>query len=277
MTVYADVLIFINGVITYFLLLCVCSFFKFRPKTWRLILGATLGGISALTCFLPDLNFFTGLLVRTAVCAIIVFSVFSFKNKIRFLKFTLAFLTVTYIFGGAMLSLTELFKIKSVICKNGVCYFDIEPLFLIVSSGAIYLFMRFLMLFKRKTADEREVYTCIVEQDGVTVGFRGINDTGNSLCDPYFGSPVAIVEKKVLQPILDLNPKTYLIPVKSVADCSTIYAFRPTAFYIEKDGKKHKINDITVGVSDMKIHSQYSGILSPEITDIGEKTLCLTR
>ena len=43
MTVYADVLVFLNGVITYFLLLCVCAFFKFRPKTYRLILGAVLG------------------------------------------------------------------------------------------------------------------------------------------------------------------------------------------------------------------------------------------
>ena len=277
MTVYADVLVFLNGVITYFLLLCVCAFLKFRPKTYRLILGAILGGISALTIFLPDLNVFVGLFTRITVCLIIVLTAFSFKNKIRFLKYTLAFLTITYIFGGATLALTELFNIKSVMCVNGVCYFDIEPMFLILSSGAIYLFLRFLLLFKRKSADEQAIYNCIVEYNGVTVGFRGINDTGNSLCDPYFGSPVAIVEKKILQPILELEPKTYLIPIKSVATNSTIYSFRPSAFYIEKDQKKIKIKDITIGICETKINNQYSAILSPEITEIGEEQLCLTR
>lgn len=277
MTVYADVLVFLNGVITYFLLLCVCAFFKFRPKTYRLILGAILGGISALTIFLPDLNVFVGLFTRITVCLIIILTAFSFKNKIRFLKYTLAFLTITYIFGGATLALTELFNIKSVMCVNGVCYFDIEPMFLILSSGAIYLFLRFLLLFKRKSADEQAIYNCIVEYNGVTVGFRGINDTGNSLCDPYFGSPVAIIEKKILQPILELEPKTYLIPIKSVATNSTIYSFRPSAFYIEKDQKKIKIKDITIGICENKIHNQYSAILSPEITEIGEEQLCLTR
>lgn len=277
MTVYADVLVFLNGVITYFLLLCVCAFFKFRPKTYRLILGAVLGGISALTVFLPDLNAFTGIVVRITACVIIVFATFSFKNIVRFLKYTLAFLTVTYIFGGATLALTELFNIKSVMCINGVCYFDIEPLFLILSSGVIYLFIRFLLLFKRKTADEQAIYNCIVEKDGVTVGFMGINDTGNSLCDPYFGSPVAIIEKKILQPILEIQPKTYLIPIKSVAASSTIYCFRPSAFYIEKDQKKIKIKDITIGICETKIHNRFSAILSPEITEIGEEQLCLTR
>ena len=277
MTVYADVLVFLNGVITYFLLLCVCAFFKFRPKTYRLILGAVLGGISALTVFLPDLNAFAGIFTRITACVIIIFATFSIKNRVRFLKYTLAFLTVTYIFGGATLALTELFNIKSIMCINGVCYFDIEPLFLILSSGAIYLFIRFLLLFKRKTADEQTIYNCIIEKDGVTVGFRGINDTGNSLCDPYFGSPVAIVEKSILQPVLELEPKTYLIPIKSVAVNSTIYCFRPSAFYIEKSDKSIKINDITIGICETKIHNQYNAILSPEITETGEEQLCLTR
>ncbi len=277
MVVYADVLIFLNGVITYFLLLCVCAFFGFRPKTYRLILGAILGGISALTIFLPEQNFFIGLLIRVAVCSGIVLAVFSFKNKIRFLKISLAFLTVTYIFGGGILALIELTNTTSAVYTNGVAYFDIEPLFLILSSGAIYLFIRFLLLFKKQTTDEQLVYTCTVEYDSISLSFQGVNDTGNSLSDPYFGSPVAIVEKSVLQPILALNPKTYLIPIKSVVADGTIFAFRPSAFYIEKNGKKHEKNDITIGISETKIHNQFEGILSPEITDIGEDQLCLTR
>ena len=275
--VYADVLIFLNGIITYFLLLCVCAFFKFRPKTYRLILGALSGGMSALTIFLPSLNFFMELLIRTAVCAIIVFITFSFKNKIRFLKYSLAFLTVTYIFGGAMLAIFEIASPSSLLIANGVTYFDIEPMMLILSTAVIYLFIRFLMLFKKNTTDEEIICNCIIEYDGIRIAFQGVNDTGNSLTDPYFGSKVVIIEKSVLKPILELNPKTYLIPIKSVVADGMIFAFRPSAFFIEKNGKNIRKNDITVAISETKLHKQYNGILSPEIIDIGEEELCLTK
>ena len=276
MVVYTDVLIFLNGIITYFLLLCVCSFFKFRPKTYRLIIGALIGGFSALTIFLPR-NLIFGIFVRVAICTIIILSTFSYHNKIRFLKFSLAFLTVTYIFGGGVMALIELTNTPSAVYKNGVAYFDIEPLFLIISSGLIYLFIRFLLLFKKQTPSENEIFDCTVEFENVKVSFLAINDTGNSLVDPYFNNPVVLIEEKTLKPILSLSPKTYLIPLKSVIADGTIFAFRPTAFFIEKDGRRYRKNDVTIGIAKTKLHNSFDGILSPQIIEIGEENLCLTK
>lgn len=275
MIVYADVLIFINGVITYFLLLGVCAFFKFRPKTYRLIFGAFAGGISALIIFLPPLMFVVQVLLRATVCAGIVLITFSYKNRIRFIKFSLAFLTVTYIFGGAMLAICEILKPQSLYFANGVAYFDISPLVLILSSGAIYLFIRFLMLFKKNSTEEQLVYECFVEFSGVKVKFLGVNDTANSLKDPYFCSAAVIVEESVLKPILECEPKTYLIPVKSIATKGLICAFRPDAFFIVHDKKTVRIKDVTVCIAKTPLHKEYNGILSPEIISIGEDELCL--
>ncbi|MBQ5590306.1 MAG: sigma-E processing peptidase SpoIIGA [Clostridia bacterium] len=274
MTVYIDVLVFVNSLITYFLLLSVCCVFKFRPKTYRLIIGAVLGGLSALTIFIEKMSFITEILIRLMVCAVIVFSSFSYKNKIRFLKLTFSFFAVTYIFAGVVLAVCEIFEPKTVVFANGITYFNISPLILILTCGAAYVFIRILMLFKKNTASEQLIFECFVEFEGVCIKFLGINDTGNSLCDPYFNSAAVIVEKSVLEPILMLEPKKYLIPVSSVAGETTLFAFRPSAFYIYINGKRHLKKDVTICISDKKLHNQYNGILSSQIIETGEE-LCL--
>ncbi|MGN0174212.1 MAG: sigma-E processing peptidase SpoIIGA [Acutalibacteraceae bacterium] len=276
MIVYADVLIFLNSIITYFLLLGVCAFFKFRPKTFRLILGALFGGVCALVIFLPDLGVIYELLLRFVICTLTVLITFSFKNRIRFIKYSLAFLTITYVFGGAMLALFSMIKPRSMIIANGVTYFNISPLVLILSTAGCYLFIRLLLLFKKSTVNEQLIYNCKLEFKGARVTFQAINDTGNALCDPYFSSPVVIVEKQVLEPILALEPKTYLIPVKSVANSSVLYAFRPDGFWIDFAEKQRKISDITIAICETKIHKQFSGILPTKIIDFTEEQLCLS-
>lgn len=276
MIVYADILIFLNSVITYFLLLGVCAFFKNRPKTYRLILGALFGGFSALVIFLPDLYFIGELLLRVVICTTTVLIAFSYKNKIRFIKYSLAFLTITYIFGGAMMALWGVFHPKSMLTANGVTYFNISPIILILSTALIYLFIRLLMFFKASSKPEKLIYDCIVEYSGTTACFQAINDTGNLLCDPYFNFPVVIVEKDVLSPILALSPKTYLIPVKSVAKQGLLYAFRPNSFYISINGKRRKTENVTIAISENKIHKQFNGILPSKIINFTEEELCLS-
>jgi len=268
--VYADILIFLNGIVTYFLLICVCAIFKFRPKTYRLILGAVFGGVSALIIFLPKMIFITEIALRMIICAVQVLITFSYKNKIRFLKLSLSLVCVTYIFGGGVLSILEIFNLKNVVFLNGVAYFNISPLILIISTTIIYLFIKLLLLFKKGTTKEAEIYNCFVEYEGVSISFLGVNDTGNSLLDPYFNCPVAIIEKDILKPILDINPKTYLIPISSVLGNGTIFAFRPTLFKCRHNNKFITIPEITIGICEQKLHNQYGAILSPEIIEFKE-------
>lgn len=276
MIVYADLLSFTNSIVTYFLLLGVCAVFKFRPKTYRLILGALFGGLCSLTIFLPEMNFFFEVLLRIVICSLQVLITFSFKNKIRFLKLAACLLTITYIFGGAILSVLEIFETNNIFYYNGVAYFNISPMMLILSTCAIYLFIKLLTLFKKGTTNECEIFNCTIEFNGVNVNFLGVNDTGNSLLDPYFARPVAIVEKEILKPILDLNPKTYLIPLSSVLGEGTIFAFKPTSFKLMQQGKFQVIDEITIGICEQKLHNQYGGILSPEIIKQKEQILCFS-
>lgn len=110
------------------------------------------------------------------------------------------------------------------------------------------------------------------------MAFFAVNDTGNNLCDPYFGSPVAIVEKTVLKDISETFSNNYLIPIKSVGTDSVVFAFRPDGFFIKINQARQKIENVTVAVSEKRLSKQYSGIISPKILQyVKEDELCLTR
>ncbi len=235
-----------------------------------MILGAIFGGFTALTIFLPKMFFIVAILVRIIICLLIVLITFSYKNKIRFLKLSLSLICITYIFGGGVLSVLEIFNLKNVIYLNGVAYFNISPLILIFSTAIIYLFIKLLLLFKKGATKEAEIFSCIVEFEGTSVAFSGVNDTGNSLLDPYFNCPVAIIEKEILKPILELNPKTYLIPITTISGNGTIFAFKPTLFKYLNNNKFITIPEITIGICEQKLHNQYGAILSPEIIEFKE-------
>ena len=271
MIVYIDVLMFINGIITYFLLLVVCSVFSFRPKTYRMILGAILGAIQSLIIFLPDLSVILQILIRIVFCGSITLVTFSFKNILRFLKISGAFLVVTYIFAGAMLAIFEIIKPNILLVANGVTYFDISPLVIIILTTLIYLFLKLLLLFKNNTKEEQSIYECIIKHSGIEVKFLGFCDTGNSLKDPYNNFPVAFVEKKVLLPILELNVKSYPIPVDVINHSGLAFAFKPDGFFVVIENKRKKINCISVAISDNSFGTQFNGILSPLIINSTEE------
>lgn len=276
MTVYADVLVFINAIVSYFLILSVCAIFKIRPKTYRMLFGAVFGGMSAIVIFLPKMFFVWELVIKSTICVVQILITFSFKNKIRFAKLFLTLITVTYIFSGVVLSIIEISNTQLFIYQNGMAYFDISPMMLIISTAIVYFFIRVLLLFKKGAQNEEIIYECEVELYGIKVVFSGINDTGNSLLDPYFNTPVVIVEKEILEPILEFNPKTYLIPIKSIVADGVIFAFKPNSFRYLKDDKYIEIKQVTIGIANSKIHSQYSAILSPEIFELTEEEPCFS-
>ena len=120
------------------------------------------------------------------------------------------------------------------------------------------------------------IYECEIIYKDVNIKVNTINDTGNHVQDPYFGSPVAIVEKTRLQKIFLCKPKTYLIPIKSVGKNDMLYAFRPDGFYIVNGQKRQKIDGITVAVAEKTLGKQYGGIISPKILEyVKEDELCL--
>lgn len=275
MIVYADVLIFLNTIVTYFLLLAVCAVFKKRVKNFRLVLGALFGGISSLVIFLPPMNSLLQFFVKLFILTVLTAVTFSFKNRIFFLKRCGVFLAVTYVFGGVVLAIINVLDLKNCVVLNGVVYFDISPMVLVMSTAFFYLLVNVFYKFKSKTVEEKLIFECEIVYKNIAVKVNAINDTGNSATDPYFDLPVAIVEKEKLQKILLCKPKTYLIPIKSVTKSGVLNAFRPDGFYINIENKRKRVDGICIGIFENKLAKQFGAIISPKILEEAkEDELC---
>ena len=98
MVIYADVLLFLNTVVTYFLLLSVCAVAHVHRRFWRLLLGSVAGGISAFAVLLPDLGLFA-VPFKFAIAAVIVLITFSYHSAKRFFKLTALFFAVSFLYS----------------------------------------------------------------------------------------------------------------------------------------------------------------------------------
>lgn len=102
---------------------------------------------------------------------------------------------MSFLFAGLMLALSRLLAPAGMIFYNGVVYFDISVLALILSTTAAYLL---LLLFERLFAgrvDERRLYEITVTAGGRAVSCKGLADTGSDLREPFSGAPVIVCDR----------------------------------------------------------------------------------
>lgn len=107
---------------------------------------------------------------------------------------------MSFLFAGLMLALSRLLAPAGMIFYNGVVYFDISVLALILSTTAAYLL---LLLFERLFAgrvDERRLYEITVTAGGRAVSCKGLADTGSDLREPFSGAPVIVCDRTLAEP-----------------------------------------------------------------------------
>lgn len=67
-TVYIDVLVLLNSVISLFLILITSLLLRCSPSSLRTAAGTFLGGAYSLLIFAPDMGVFVSLLVKILLC-----------------------------------------------------------------------------------------------------------------------------------------------------------------------------------------------------------------
>ena len=225
LVVYADVLIFLNLIINYFLLLTVSKIIRKECKMIRIILSAFSGAVASLYIFLPPLSFWLEGLLKTAVCVIMCIIAFGFKDFRVFIKNVLLLFIVTLGFGGAMYGVWLLFKPRGMVINNSVVYFDISVISLIAFSVIGYvLFSVFFKIFSRSSplAKECEITVFL---DGKSLNFSGIVDTGNSIEDVFSQGEIIICDETVKAKLFsceDIKGNAALKTRYRLLPCSTI-------------------------------------------------------
>ena len=223
--VYVDVLIVLNTLVNYFILLGVRKITRAHTVRWRIALGALTAGFSSLLIFIEDYEILMTLLkILTAVITVAI--TFSIKPYKQFFKVVFLLFAITLIFGGFVLAFYIFFDKDIMLYSNGIVYFDVSMTFLIICAVISYLIITVISKILDKKAPSNKEYIINIQNNGHSVTSTALMDTGNSLCDPFSGYPVIMVDKSIFMQLFN-DEKIRLIPVSTINGDSIIRAFRP--------------------------------------------------
>ncbi len=259
-TIYVDILFIVNLYVDYFILLSVKQYFQLRVKTVRLLFGALLGAsfsLLSLLSFLEIVNYILALLFGV----IITLATFYPMNKKMLLKCYCGFLSLSFGFSGMVLLLSQITSNAVVI--GGKPYFQISPLLLFLFTILSYLCSGLLAKFHGKWENRLDYCKIIIEGADQQVELFAKIDTGNSLKEPFSGTPVIVAEKEELSKITDDKDMYRLIPYNSLGGSGLLPAFKPKNIYIKKSGKTL---ECYVAIYDGKLSTgSYNCIICPEL------------
>lgn len=266
--VYADVLIFLNLLVNYFLLCVSGKILNCNAKTLRIILSALLGGISSLYIFFPRLNIFTETLLKIATCSLMVLVCFGFKNIKSFLKSIGVLFLVTAAYGGIMFAFWILFCPKGMVINNSVVYFNISPLILIVCTVVGYIFFSIISPIFTQVSKFAKHCSITVFANGKSVRLDAIIDTGNSIEDIFSNSQIIIADRQkvnFLFETLDNNNSRYrLLPCTTISGSDVLEGFRCDSAVILNNNKQTVLQKPILAISKTKLNDGYNAIINPK-------------
>ena len=281
-TVYVDVLVSVNILITYIFLVCVRVFLRYPTNKWGVGIAALMGGLSSLIIFVPQVNTVVSIFYKIVVCCLIVLVSFLPKKMKQFIKTFLAFLGITFLFGGAIYAFQFVFKTKNILYMNGIVYFDMSIKYLVSSVIVVYGVFLAFDYFLMKSYGKNKLYDVKIKFRNNEVFIKGFLDTGNSLTDGLSGRPVVIGEIDALsslftyEELIFLKSGTYenipesligkfrLIPCKTVGGSSLLPGFKADEFRINDNS----VHSVSVALVDKDLsENEYNILLNRNIME----------
>ena len=250
MPVYVDVLLVTNYIVNLLLLYCHAKFAGRRPRRLRMVLAALVGAVGSLSIFLPVQGFWAGLGYKLLLSAAMMCIARKGGGLRAFVKDWLLFFTVSFLFAGAMLALWMPLRPKSMLYYNGIVYFDISAVTLLVATTAAYLLASLFWRFARDGRIGDSARAVILRFQGREAKLSAMVDSGNRLTEPFSGSPAAVCRLEALRPLLspeafgaleredyekagEFGMKLRFIPYNVINGSGILPAFRPDALLLE--------------------------------------------
>ena len=284
MTVYADVLVALNILLTYILIVASRVICKMPTNKWAVMASSVIGGISSLVIFYENGGVvFSCLYKITTACVIVCVAFLPTSLKIFFKEF-LAFSGASFLFGGSMYALEITLHPEKILFCNGTVYFDINITYLVASVLVIYgIFLLADYIITKHNVKGGKCQLEITYKDKIVV-VTAFLDTGNSLTDGMTGRPVVIAELAAMSPLFSreemqffksndfenvpesLNKSFRLIPCKTVTDDSLLKAFVPDFIKIKNENNSC-INDFcTIALIEKNLsQGEYRALMNNNI------------
>ncbi len=280
MTIYADVLIFVNTFVNFVMLCCVDLFGKQQPKWWRTVLAALFGGACSLYIFLPDVGWGTELLFRLFCSAGMVSIAYGFGKGRRFLRLLAVLYGVSFLFCGGMIGLWFLFRPPNLVIRNGVVYYHISPGVLVLSTLLCYALVRLLRRLGHRQANTAARVSVRIFYGSNSADFTAIADTGHSLKDLLTGAPVLVAELDAARALLgstltakllcfagggEAAPGLRVIPYRAVGGQGLLPAVRCQKAVFALPGGPKEVYGPVLALCTTPLGEDYNAIFDPEI------------
>ena len=282
--IYVDMLIIVNLFVNYFILLTVSKFLCIKWSSWRILIGEILGAIYSLYIFIPNQNGFISFFVKFFMAFTIIWATFGIKNKKVFVKALLCFYFFSFAFSGVMFALWCVWKPNGMAINNGVVYFNISPMMLIIFTLLSYIVIEITSRVTGKRESKKRWCQLNISFRGKSTTFKAKIDTANSLREPFSNLPVIVARQNVLKSIFpesenlvgskiftniqntakNLDLKLRMVPFKTVAGEGLLPAFKPDFINISKNIHK----EAYIAICPNKILPQEtSALIGPDLLD----------
>ncbi|MBE6769700.1 MAG: hypothetical protein E7548_02980 [Ruminococcaceae bacterium] len=283
MVVYADVLIFLNTIVNYYIVALTAKVCKVNKKWYRYVFAAFAGALFSLYIFLPKLNFILEVIVKLVCSFAVVLVGFGFENIKKFARRSVIFYLISFLYAGLMLAFWSIFKPTGMVIHNSVVYFNISPLILIVLSAIFYVV---LVIFKRIYSHKINNTACCeieIYCEGKSARISAIIDTGHSVGDLFSDSEIIFVSENKAKRLFSVTNPLFLdekmkkryraIPCKTVDGTAILDAFRCDKAIVLTENKSYECPSPIIAISKHINSFDYSAIISPEILEADkEKT-----
>ena len=199
MTVYVDALFLTNGLVDYLLLLLTGRVLGTGLNRLRLALGACLGGLYAVCCFLPRGEFLAEWPVKLAFGVLMV--LVGYGGNGRLLRCIGVFFGLSCAMGGGLYALELLGGGLSL--ERGVVLTSLD--FKAVLLAAAVCWCLLTLAFRglaRHSRVKGELISLKITLHGRSIQITALVDTGNSLTDPLTGSRAVVLEWQEALPLI---------------------------------------------------------------------------
>ncbi|MDF2567479.1 MAG: sigma-E processing peptidase SpoIIGA [Oscillospiraceae bacterium] len=286
--IYIDVLIAVNLFVNYFLLLATSHFTSKKVKKKRLILGAFVGSLFSILILFDYIGYIFVLAIKLILACFLVLITFGFGSKWIFIKNTLLFFGINFAFAGIMFALWLVVTPSGMVYNNGMVYFNISSLVLVVSTVIAYFIIKIVSFFMERRVKQHELYHLMIVCDGKQVLVSGFADTGNKLCDSISGLPIIICEFESVKDLiptalhklfLDENrmeidkmsnhswqKRIRIVPYHVVSDNGLMLCFLPDLIQVVDQKGKNLERKALIGVSNKALSSgEFNAIINTKI------------
>lgn len=287
-TIYVDILLGVNLIIDYFILKLEAKLFNLDVKRRKIISSALIGSIFSLFIFFDNLGVGLSFFIKVLMSMLMIIVAFERKNLKTFFKLVIVFYLINFLFGGMIFFIWYFYSPKGIYIKNGMIYFNISPIFLIVSTGIIYLILKIYYNLWGNRTEYIGVCKIKIKNGGKEVTLRGKIDTGNDLREPFSNIPVIVSEFNYVKPVLsekfknciinfyknsnDLNflcqedfKKIRLIPFNTISDSGVLLSFIPDEITVKYLSNSYKVKSY-LAISYKQVKEEgFEVLVNPEL------------